>query len=67
MLDEYPELLTADEVAGLFRTSREVIYEKTRLGRLPGATRVGRRLLFRRDRLVDYLRKNSVTSPGGDS
>ena len=50
-----PHLLTSDEVAQLFRTSRRVIYEMIRLGQLPGVIRLGRKVLFRRDRLLEFL------------
>ena len=59
---ESPRLLTAEEVAGLLRTSREVVYEMNRKHRIPGALRIGRRLLFRRDRLLEWLRGSSVSS-----
>jgi len=64
-----PRLLTADEVAELLRTSRKVIYEMTRLGQLPGVIRLGRRVLFRRDRLVEFLlerEEKPVSSLGGN-
>ena len=62
-----PVLVTTNEVAEAFRTSRKVIYEMARKGQLPGAVRLGRRLLFRRDRLLEYLREreSSVSSLGG--
>ena len=63
-----PPLLTTDEVAQLLRTSRKVIYEMVRLGRLPGVIRLGRRVLFRRDRLVEFLlerEEKPVSSLGG--
>lgn len=63
-----PHLLTTDEVAQLLRTSRKVIYEMIRLGQLPGVIRVGRRVLLRRDRLVEFLlerEEQSVSSLGG--
>ncbi len=59
---ENPRLLTADEVAGILRTSRDVVYEMNRKHRIPGALRIGRRLLFRRDRLLEWLRESSVSS-----
>lgn len=65
MLEKYPVLLTAEEVAEVLRTSRKVIYEMVRLGQLPGVVRVGRRVLVRRDRLVEFLRERSVPSLGG--
>ena len=63
-----PHLLKTDEVAQLLRTSRKVVYEMARKGQLPGVIRLGRRLLFRRDRLLGYLREreSSVSSLGGD-
>jgi excisionase family DNA binding protein len=62
-----PFYLTADEVArDYLRTSRKAVYEMIRTGRLPGVTRVGRRVLVRRDRLVQFLaeRESSVPSLG---
>ena len=56
-------LLTADETADLLRTSRAAIYAMTERGQLPGATRIGRRLLFRRDVLLDWLDQKHAPSP----
>lgn len=63
-----PHLLTTDEVAQLIRTSRKVIYEMIRLGQLPGVIRLGRRVLVRRDRLLEFLlerEEQPVSSLGG--
>jgi excisionase family DNA binding protein len=62
---DLPILLTAEEVAELIRTTRKVVYDMARLGRLPGLTRIGRKVLFRRDRLLQFLREreSSVPSP----
>jgi len=57
-----PVLLTADETADLLRTSRAAIYAMTERGQLPGATRIGRRLLFRRDVLLDWLDQKRTRS-----
>lgn len=62
-----PHLLTPGEVAQLLRTSRKVVYEMIRLGRLPGVIRVGRKVLLRRDPLVEFLlerEEQSVSSLG---
>jgi excisionase family DNA binding protein len=48
---ELPLLLTADEAAGLLRTTRKAIYVMAARRRLPGVTHVGRRMLVRRDDL----------------
>lgn len=44
-----PELLTVDEVAALLRTTKKAVYLQAERGNLPGAVKLGRRLLFRRD------------------
>ncbi|WP_242370662.1 helix-turn-helix domain-containing protein [Anaeromyxobacter sp. SG26] len=66
--EHHPFMLTAEEVARDFlRTSRAAVYEMVRMGRLPGVVRVGRKVLFRRDRLLQFLaeRESSVPSLGG--
>lgn len=60
---DHPLLLTADEVAVLLRTTRQAIYAMVERGQLPGVTRIGRRLLFRSDDLLDWLRQKSASSP----
>ena len=69
MLSDYPVMLTANEVAEVLRTSRAVIYEMVRLGKLPGVVHLGRKVLVRRDRLLEFLREreSSVTSLGGEA
>jgi len=60
--------MTAAEVADVLRTSRKVVYEMVRLGRLPGVIRIGRKVLLRRDRLVEFLlerEEQPVSSLGG--
>lgn len=59
-------LLTAAEVAELLRTSRKAVYAMTERGQLPGVTRIGRRLLFRHDALLDWLHERRAPSPEGD-
>jgi len=55
-------LLTAPEVADLLRTSRVAIYAMVERGQLPGVTRIGRRVLFRSEILLDWLDRNRVPS-----
>ncbi len=57
-----PVLLTADETADLLRTSRKAIYVMAERGQLPGVTRIGRRLLVRRDVLLDWLDQKRAPS-----
>jgi excisionase family DNA binding protein len=61
--DDLPLLLTVDEMAKLLRTSRQVIYNKVSQFKLPGVTRVHRRVLFRRAAVLEWLSENSVPSP----
>jgi len=58
-------LLTVDETATLLRTSRKAVYAMAERGQLPGVTRIGRRLLVRRDDLLSWLDERGAASPGG--
>jgi excisionase family DNA binding protein len=58
-----PYLLTGDEVATLLRKTRKAIYIMVGRDQLPGVVRIGRRILFRRDDLLDWLRQKSAPSP----
>ena len=58
-----PYLMTVDETAVLLRTSRKAIYSMAERGAIGGVVRIGRRLLFRRDDLLDWLRQKSTSSP----
>lgn len=55
-------LLTPDEVGTLLRTSRKAIYSMAERGSLPGVVRIGRRLLIRREILLQWLRQKSAPS-----
>jgi excisionase family DNA binding protein len=56
-------LLTVDEVASTLRTSRGAIYTMIERGLLPGVTRIGRRVLVRRDDLLEFLYQKRAPSP----
>jgi excisionase family DNA binding protein len=58
-----PYLLTADDTADLLRTSRKAIYSMANRGELPGVTRIGRRMLIRRDDLLRWLDESRAPSP----
>ncbi|HKA87336.1 MAG TPA: helix-turn-helix domain-containing protein [Haliangiales bacterium] len=53
MLDR--EVMTADEVAAFLGVDRKTVYEAAWRGEMPHR-RIGRRLLFSRAALVDWLR-----------
>jgi excisionase family DNA binding protein len=64
-LDALPPLLTIEEVAAVLRTSRKGVYAMAERKQLPGVTRIGRRLLVRRDDLLSWLDERRAASPGG--
>jgi excisionase family DNA binding protein len=59
---DFPILLTVRETAELLRTTRRAIYAMVERGQIPGVTRIGRRLLFRRDDMLEYLDRNRAPS-----
>ena len=62
-LDNLPVLLTVDDAAELLRTTRKAVYVMIERGQLPGVTRLGRRVLLRSDRLLEWLDQNCASSP----
>jgi excisionase family DNA binding protein len=57
-------LLTIQEVADIYlRTTPKAVRRLIERGCLPGVVHVGRRVLFRRDRLLQFLSESSVPSP----
>lgn len=58
----YPTLLTSGEVAALLRTTRKAVYAMVARRQLPGVVRLGRRVLFRQDAVVEFLRQKSAPS-----
>jgi excisionase family DNA binding protein len=61
-----PALLTSGEVAELLRTTRKAVYSMVERGQLPGVVRIGRRVLFQQQALVDWLgQKTSPSLEGG--
>jgi excisionase family DNA binding protein len=55
--------LTVGETAELLRTTRSAIYAMIERRQLPGIVRIGRRVLVRRDDLLDWLNQKSAPSP----
>ncbi len=47
--DELAMFYTVKETARLLRTTEKAVYLKVERGQLPGVTRIGRRVLVRRD------------------
>jgi excisionase family DNA binding protein len=61
---EQAPVLTAQEVADLYlRTTRKAVYALVQKGQVPGALRIGRRLLFRRDMLLAWISKQTIRTP----
>lgn len=59
---EGPVLLTPNEVAQLLRTTRRAVYAMLERGQLPGAVRLGRRVLFDRHELLHWLHQKRASS-----
>ncbi len=59
---DLPVLLDTAEVADVLRTTRKAVYAMVERGQLPGVIRVGRRVLFQQQALVDWLRQKSEPS-----
>ena len=59
--------LTTGEVAHLLRTSRRAVYQLVRRQQIPGHLRLGRRLLFDRAVLLDWLQGKRASSAKGGS
>ena len=57
-----PTLLTSGEVADLLRTTKKAVYAMVERRQLPGVVRLGRRVLFREQALVKWLRQKSSPS-----
>jgi excisionase family DNA binding protein len=55
-------LLTVPEVAAVLRTTPKAVYEMLRRAQLPGVTRIGRRVLIRRDALLEFLNHKCAPS-----
>jgi excisionase family DNA binding protein len=53
--DDGPMFLTTDEVADLLRTTRKAVYAMIERGFLPGVVHLGRRVLVRRETLMEWL------------
>jgi excisionase family DNA binding protein len=49
-------LLTVEEMAELLRTTSSGIYQMVARQQLPGVIRIGRRVLFDREVVIDWLR-----------
>lgn len=58
-----PVLFTVEETAEILRTTQRAIYVMIARRQLPGLTRLGRRVLFRADALLDWLDQKRAPSP----
>jgi excisionase family DNA binding protein len=60
---DLPYFLTAEETAVLLRTTRRAVYAMVEWCQLPGVTRFRRRLLIKRDDLLEWLDQSRAPSP----
>ena len=52
-----PEFSTVDEIAHRTRLDRKTLYMAIREGALPGARRIGRRIVVHTDTFLDWFRE----------
>jgi excisionase family DNA binding protein len=58
---------TVADVAAMLRTTPKAIYTMVERGQIAGVVRIGRRVLFRREALLQWLSERSgAHSPDGD-
>lgn len=62
-LTNMPILITVNEAAELLRTTSAAVYAMVERQRLPGVTRIGRRVLFRSADLLDWLGADRSPAP----
>jgi excisionase family DNA binding protein len=60
--DEMPMLLTVDDAADLFRTTRRAIYAMLERKQLPGVIRIRRRVLIRSAEVLEWLDQKRAPS-----
>jgi excisionase family DNA binding protein len=60
---DLPLLLPVETAAEVLHTTPKAVYAMAERGQLPGAVRVGRRLLVRRDELLDSIGGSRALSP----
>ena len=60
--NEYSFLMTVPEVADFLRTSPKAVYAMVARGQLPGLIRIGWKLRFRRDALLDWINQKHTPS-----
>ena len=62
MANSVPRYMTVDEVAEMLRTSTASVYTAISRRKYPGVTKVGRRVLFDSEVLLDWLDQQRVPS-----
>lgn len=60
-----PELLTVQDVADILRTTPKAVYAMVERQQIPAVRRIGRRLLFKRRELLDWLDHTCAPSSKG--
>ena len=64
--ENLPALMTVEETAAHLRKSEKAIYQMVGRAQLPGVTRIGRRVYFRRDHLLHWLDHKCAPSRGDE-
>jgi excisionase family DNA binding protein len=58
-------LMTVGDVADLLRTTPKAVYNMRYRGEIPGAVKIGSRLRFRREAVLEWVGRASLSSGAG--
>jgi excisionase family DNA binding protein len=58
-------LMTVAEIADLLRTTPKSVYNMHHRGELPGAVKIGSRLRFRQEAVLEWVGRASLSSGAG--
>ncbi len=67
-IEEQSQVMTADEVAALFRVNRKTVYAAFKAGEIPGGRRIGGTIRFHRGSVLRWLaegQERASRSPRG--
>lgn len=62
--NELHHLLTPQDLADLIRRPIKAIYQMNHRGQIPGAVKLGAKLLFKRDTVLDWINQCEESNEG---
>ncbi len=58
-IEDYPEVMTVEELAELLRIERKTIYHLIQKGEIPGVRRIGKQIRISRSAVLRYLEEGN--------